>query len=261
MSLLRRSTLLVASLLTFSTLAFAAGQAQQPTQQPSDSSSSTAAQASSASGSNIYQQGMTVQQRLRARREQRRKAEIHAIYDHQYEVYIGMGFNRTVAGPGSVTGYGGGLQKVNLYAWNVGFTRYYSERWAVTLDGRGYYGTQFLGPNQYNIVKPAISEYAALAGPSYRFMLHPRYSVSGRVMVGAVFNNYFADANGFTAPELGLYPDSAAGVLDVSLPIEYNFSNHIGFRCSPEYFLSSFGSSVQNGLGFGGSIVYRWGKL
>lgn len=261
MSLLCRSTLSVAFSILFSTLAFASGQAPQTDQQAPDSSSSTATQSSSSSGSNIYQQGLTVQERLRQRREQRRQAAIHAMYDHLYEVYVGMGFNRTVAGPGVIGDYGGGLQKVNLYAWNVGFTRFYSERWAVTLDGRGYYGTQFLGPNQYNIVKPAISEYAALIGPSYRFMMHPRYSVSGRVMIGAVFNNYFGDTNGFTASELGLYPDSAAGVLNISLPIEYNFTSHIGFRCSPEYFMSSFGSSIQNGMGFGGSVVYRWGKL
>ncbi len=204
---------------------------------------------------------MTVQERLRARREQRLKTQIHAIYDHLYEAYIGSGFIRTVAGPGVAGDYGGGLQKVNLYAWEVGFARYYSEHWAVTLDGRGYYGTQFLGPNPTNVVKPAISEYAALAGPSYRFILRPRYSVAGRVMVGAVFNNYFADANGFTAPLLGLYPDSAAGVLNISLPIEYNVSNNLSLRLSPEYFMSSFDSSIQNGLGFGGSMVYRWGKL
>lgn len=205
------------------------------------------------------QQGLSVQARLRARREQRRLAAIHDVYTHLYEAYIGIGFNRTVAGNGAKGGIGG-LQKVNLYAWNVGFTRYYSERWGVTLDGRGYYGTQFLGPNPTNIIKPAISEYSGLIGPDYRFILHPRYSVSGRVLVGAVFNNYFADANGFTSPLLGLYPDGVAGVISVSAPVEYNVSPTLGLRCAPEYYLSTFDTSIQNGLGFTGAIVYRWGK-
>ena len=256
MSLLRSTTISLACILSFSTIAFSAEQPAPPT---ADGYSSSAAQTPAAS--NISEQGLSVQARLRARREQRRAAAIHAEYDHPYEVYIGMGFLRTIAGPGVKGDVGGGLQKVNFYAWNVGFTRNYSERWAVTLDGRGYYGTQFLGPNPTNVVKPAISQYAVLAGPSYRFMMHPRYSVSGRVMVGGVFNNYFADANGFTAPLLGLYPNSGAAVLNVSMPIEYNLTNSIGLRCSPEYFLSTFDSSIQNGLGFGGSMVYRWGKF
>ncbi len=256
MSLLRSTTFSLACILSFSTLALAAGQSSQTAPQATDSSSSSAVQTG-----NLAEQGLSVQARLRARREQRRQAAIHAEYDHLYEAYLGMGFLRTVAGPGVKGDYGGGLQKVNFYAWNVGFTRNYSERWAVTLDGRGYYGTQFLGPNPTNVVKPAISQYAVLAGPSYRFMMHPRYSVSGRVMIGGVFNNYFADANGFTAPLLGLYPDSGAPVLNVSMPIEYNLTNSIGLRCSPEYFLSTFDSSIQNGLGFGGSMVYRWGKF
>ncbi len=257
MSLLRSTTFSLVCILSFSALAFAAGQSAQPAPQTPDSSSSSAAQTSS----NINEQGLSVSARLRARREQRRQAAIHAAYDHLYETYVGMGFLRTVAGPGVKGDYGGGLQKVNFYAWNVGFTRNYSERWAVTLDGRGYYGTQFLGPNQYNIVKPAISEYAVLAGPSYRFWMHPRYSVSGRVMVGGVFNNYFADANGHTASELGLYPDGGAAVLDVSLPIDYNLTNSFVLRCTGDYFMSTFDSSIQNGLGFEGSMVYRWGKL
>ena len=256
MSLLRSTTFSLACILSFSTLALAAGQSSQTAPQATDSSSSSAAQTG-----NLAEQGLSVQARLRARREQRRQAAIHAEYDHLYEAYLGMGFLRTVAGPGVKGDYGGGLQKVNFYAWNVGFTRNYSERWAVTLDGRGYYGTQFLGPNPTNVVKPAISEYAVLAGPSYRFWMHPRYSVSGRVMVGAVFNNYFADANGFTAPLLGLYPDSGAAVLNISMPIDYNLTNSIVLRCSPEYFMSTFDSSIQNGMGFGGSMVYRWGKL
>jgi len=76
------------------------------------------------------QAGLSVQARIRARREQRRAAAIHEIYDHRYEGYLGAGYLRFR--PGTT------LQRVNEYNWNGGFTRYFDERLGVTLDGRGY---------------------------------------------------------------------------------------------------------------------------
>jgi len=60
-----------------------------------------------------------------------------------------MGYLRFEAGPGypASTGvaHGPALERAHEYAWNVGFTRYYSERMGVTVDGRGYYGTAYVG--------------------------------------------------------------------------------------------------------------------
>jgi len=70
----------------------------------------------------------------------------------------------------------------------VGLTRYYSERMGVTVDGRGYYGTAYVynnGVTNSAITNPAISQYAALIGPTYRFYLQPKYSISGRVLGGS----------------------------------------------------------------------------
>ena len=69
---------------------------------------------------------MSVQARIRARREQRRVAAINEVYNHLYEIYIGAGFTRTLAGNGAVAG--AGLQHFNLYTWNVGLTRYFNEK-------------------------------------------------------------------------------------------------------------------------------------
>src|ERR1035441_9107311 len=107
---------------------------------------------------------LSVQARIRARREQRRVAAIHDVYDHRYEVSVGMGFQRTHAGV---------PQKVNEYAWDVGVTKYLNERLGLTIDGRGNYGTPFVGINFSGITKPAISQYAALFGPTYRFSCSP----------------------------------------------------------------------------------------
>src|ERR1700679_1946554 len=136
------------------------------------------------------QSQMSVQARIRARREQRRAAAIHDAYDHLYEIYFGAGYLRFT--PGS------SLQRVNEYDWNVGFTRYFNERLGATLDGRGYYRTPFIEPFADNggITKPAVSQYAGLLGPTYRFYLQPKYSISGRVLAGFSPGNFSGDTNG-----------------------------------------------------------------
>jgi hypothetical protein len=201
---------------------------------------------------------VSVQARIKARREQRRVAAIHEIYDHLYEGYIGAGYLRFIPG---VT-----LQRVNEYNWNGGFTRYFSERMGVTIDGRGYYGTPFIEPQQgtppagsVGLTKPAISQYAALIGPTYRFYLQPRYSISGRVMGGYARGNFTGDTNGIGT--LGvLYPDGSTYAASASILGEYNLTPSVGLRVAPEYFLTGFGSTLQNNLGFTAGIVIRFGK-
>jgi len=195
---------------------------------------------------------ISVQARIKARREQRRASAIHEAYDHLYEVYVGAGYLRFTPGPT--------LQRVNEYDWNVGFTRYFSERLGATVDGRGYYGTPFIEPNLSGITKPAISQYAALIGPTYRFYLQPKYSVSGRVMAGYARGNFTGDTNGFGSAVLGLYPDGGTFAATASIFGEYNLAPNLGFRVAPEYYLTGFGSKEQNSLGYNIGIVYRFGK-
>ncbi|MGA3047922.1 MAG: hypothetical protein ABSD67_14930 [Terracidiphilus sp.] len=197
---------------------------------------------------------LSVQARIRARRAQRRAAAIHEVYDHLYEIYGGAGYLRFT--PGST------LQRVNEYDWNVGFTRYYSERLGLTIDGRGYYGTPFITPLQSpsGETKPAISQYAVLAGPTYRFYLQPKYSISLRGLAGFTQGNFSGDINGFNPTSFGLWPDGSTFAASASVIAEYNLAPTIGLRVVPEYYATGFGSSVQNNLGFTAGIVYRFGK-
>jgi hypothetical protein len=198
---------------------------------------------------------LSVQARIRARREKRRADAIHETYDHLYEMYVGAGYLRFTPGPS--------LQRVNEYDWNVGFTRYFNERLGVTLDGRGYYGTPFIPPPQAGgtgINKPAISQYAALIGPTYRFYLQPKYSVSGRVMAGYAQGNFSGDTNGFGTSILGLYPDGSTFAASASVFVEYNLAPNLGIRVAPEYYLTGFGSTEQNNLGYNIGLVIRLGK-
>jgi len=194
---------------------------------------------------------LSVQARIRARREQRRLAAIHDAYSHVYEGYVGGGYLRTHAGP---------PQRLTEYNWNVGFTRYYSQRLGVTLDGRGNYGTAFTGLNQYSLTRPAVSQYSAMIGPSYRFYMQPKFSVSGRVMAGFSSGNFSADTNAFGTKVLGLFPDGITYAGSASVMGEYNLTPNTAIRLAPEYYATGFGSSAQNSLGFTAGVVYRFGK-
>jgi hypothetical protein len=195
---------------------------------------------------------LSVQARIRARREKRRADAMHEVYDHLYEGYVGAGYLRFT--PGST------LQRVNEYDWNAGFTRYFSERLGVTVDGRGYYGTPFISPNTFGIEKPAISQYAALIGPTYRFYLQPKYSISGRVMGGYARGNFSGDINGEGTANFGLYPDGSTYAASASIFFEYNVTPSVGLRVAPEYYLTGFGSTQQNSLGYTIGLVVRVGK-
>jgi hypothetical protein len=201
---------------------------------------------------------MSVPARIKARRDKRRADAIHEVYDHRYEGYVGAGYLRFTPGPV--------LQRVNEYDWNVGLTRYYNQRLGVTVDGRGYYGTPFIEPQEGNpaagdvrLDKPAISQYAALIGPTYRFYLQPKYSVSGRVMAGYARGNFTGDTNGFGT--LGvLYPDASTFAASASIFVEYNVAPNIGLRVAPEYYATGFGSTIQNNLGYTIGLVIRVGR-
>lgn len=195
---------------------------------------------------------LSVQARIRARREQRRAQAIHETYSHLYEAFVGGGYLRSTPGPS--------LQKVTLYSWDVGLTRYYGERLGVTVDGRGYYGTPYVGLNQPNITRPAISQYDVLAGPTYRFYMRPRYSIAAHAMGGVAFGNFSGDTSGFSPASLGLYPDSTTYAIDGGILGEVNLSPALSLRLAGDYLGTGFGSQMQNGFGFNYGIVYRFGK-
>jgi hypothetical protein len=222
-----------------------------PSQAPSSSSQSGVAQQSAAE----TQGQVNVQQRIRLRREQRRATAIHDAYDHKWETYMDMGYLRFQPGPS--------LQRLTYYAWQTGLTQVRSERLGYTLEGRGYFGTAYVGLNTYSqgaFTRPAISQYDVLFGPVYRFYLQPRYAVSGRVMGGWAHGNFSGDTNGISPPLLGLYPDANTYAISASVIGEYNISPAISLKLAPEYFFTGFGSTVQASRGFTAGMVYRFGK-
>ena len=200
----------------------------------------------------LNNQEQSVQARIRARREQRRAAAIHDAYSQLYEAYVGVGYLRFQ--PGQYK------QRLTFYAWDLGLTRYFNERLGVTAAGRGYYGTAYVGLNPYGLTRPSISEYNAMIGPTYRFYLQPRYSVSGRVMGGYAHSNFSADTNGIGGKTLGLWPDGGTFAVSGAVIGEVNVTPGFALRLAPEYFITGFGSTMQYSRGFTAGMVYRFGK-
>jgi hypothetical protein len=223
----------------------------QPTQDQTPAAQAPATAAPQTQGQ------VSVQGRIRARREARRLQAIRDTYGQRYELFIGSGYQRFIPGPT--------LQHTTMYAFDLGLTRYFNPRLGITLDGRGNYGTAFVGLNFTSITRPAISTYDVMAGPVYRFKLRPRYSIAGRVMGGAAMSNFTSDTNRFgqICPPGGqclLYPDGTTYAFSGAIIGEANISPGLSLRLAPEAMGTGFGSTFQHDLGATFGVVYRFGK-
>ena len=224
---------------------------------PMDSSSLVAGQAAppdqaQQAPANPNQGSLSVQERIRERKAKRRAQAIHDIYSHLYEGYVGMGYMRFVPGPNK--------QRTTMYAWNAEFTRYYNERFGVTLDARGNYGTAYVGLNPYNETRPSIATYSGMLGPTYRFLTEPRYSISGRAMAGYIHSDFSGDTNGFGTAFLGLYPDGGTYAASVSIAAEYNLSNTSGCAWPLSTTSPASAPAYRPAAASTGGFVYRFGS-
>jgi hypothetical protein len=193
------------------------------------------------------------QARIRARREQRIQHTIEDTYSHKYEIYGGGGYTRFR--PGS------NLQHMNESAWNGGFTDYILPRLGITGDLRGYYGTAFTGINPYNIFKPSITQYTFMAGPQYRITRGEKWAISGQVLVGAAKGIFNANSAQLPGTFVGLWPSGVDFSVSAGVPIDYNLGPGLAVRLTPNYWLTTFGSTTQlKNLGFTLGLVVRFGR-
>jgi len=231
-----------------------------PPQELAQNSSSSSASDQSAQTAGETQGQITVQQRIRQRREQRRATAIHDAYDHRYEAYMDMGYLRFIPGPSA--------QRLTWYAWETGVARFSTERLGWVLDGRGYFGTAYVGLNASNITRPAISQYDLMIGPEYRFYVQPRFAIAGRAIAGPAYGNFEGDTGkfknlcGLVPGSSGclLYPNAFSYGASVAVIGELNISPGLALKLAPEYMFNGFGSTFQASRGFTGGLVYRFGK-
>jgi hypothetical protein len=253
MQLFRPFTLVLALSLPVLPAVAQSSSSTAPTPDQSSSQSQDQTQPQQPNGETQGQ--MSVQNRIRTRREQRRATAIHDAYDHRFETYVNLGYQRFQPGPN--------LQRTTFYAWDTGLTRYYSERLGVNLEARGNFGMAFTGIqgfSQGGFTRYRISQYNVMGGPTYRFYTQPKYAISGRAQAGWALGNFSGDTNGVPPTLLGLYPDANTFVANVAVIGDYNISPTLVLRLAPEYSFTGFGSTVQASRGFTAGFVYRFGR-
>ena len=222
-------------------------------QAPADSSSSQSA-SPTLSESQRLELARQAQARVHARRAQRVAAIVQDTYSHKYEIYGGYAFARMRPGHD--------LQNFSENGYVGGFTQYFSNKLGVTAEARGYYGTAYVGnlQNIYNIYEPSVSNYSVSAGPSYRFYMRQKWSVSGVAMVGVAHNLFYANSQSVPGSLVGLYPNDWVLSATVGVPIDYNLGPGLSMRLTPSYYLTNFGSEFQNNKSITVGFNYRFGR-
>jgi hypothetical protein len=192
------------------------------------------------------------QNRVRTRRRQRAAQIVQDTYSHKYELFFGGTYLRFR--PGSV------LQHINEAGWSIGVTDYIRPKWGITADVRGYYGTAYTGPNDFQIFEPSISQYAFMAGPQYRFLYRQKWAISGQVLAGIGHGNFGTGTGGVDPKLLNLWENGNVVNVSAGVPIDYNLGPGLAVRLMPSYLMTDYGSTLQHNLGFSAAVVYRFGR-
>jgi hypothetical protein len=190
-------------------------------------------------------------QRRQANRQRRAQAAIQETYTHKFEVTLGGGYLRFRPGPQ--------LRHINEIAWNVAGTRYFNERFGLTADFRGYYGTAHPFPNEFALFNNGIREYVYQAGPTYRIYAKQKFAVSARVLAGASTGVFDVSTNHIPPQNVGIYPVATVFAANIGAPLDYNIDPALAIRVTPEFEITHFGGQTQFNKGISFGIVYRFG--
>jgi len=187
-----------------------------------------------------------------ANRKARIARTIAETYGHKWEAAGGGGYMRYRSGP-----FLRQNNEVSFWA-----TTLYSLNQKVGILGvvQGSYGKANIGNTIYDIQNPQISEYAFMAGPSYRFLAKEKFAVSGFVQGGTDLGKFAGASKGFTAAEIGVWQGNFAPAFSVGGSVEYNFDTSLALRVTPAYIGTTFGSTIQNSKALNVGFVYRFGK-
>jgi hypothetical protein len=192
------------------------------------------------------------QARVLARRRIREQQIEQDTYSHKYEIYAGGGYLRFRPGTN--------LQHNTNAAWNAGITEWIRPKLGITGDFRGYYGTAITNNFEFQVYKPAISQYTFMAGPQYRFYQSQHWDWNAQVLAGVAHGNFSTGLGSLRGANVGLYPDGNNLAVSVGAAVDYNLSPDLAVRLMPNYLLTNYGSEIQDNLGFTISVVYRWGR-
>ena len=179
-------------------------------------------------------------------------------YDYRWELYGGFAYSHFNAGPDLVQGS-------NLGGYDIQAARFFTPRWAVAANGRGYYGTSGAAPNPYGIKGPFVSEQCisqALSTVAPATSTSPCSSTRCRRGI----RQFSVRASG---PEGNPVPPAAVGFFNNQMTfasaiggsIDLNRSPRLVFRISPDATLTDFGSAgIHEQFALSVGLVYRLGQ-
>jgi hypothetical protein len=173
-------------------------------------------------------------------------------YDNKYEIYGGFAFSHFNSGPALVAG-------TNLGGFDIQGTRWFTPRLGATVNARGYYGTQGVIPNIYNIRGPLVYQHQGLGGVTIRGPKREHAALDFHALVGASYGVFNSALNpGVTPNQLGMFNNQAALVTALGGSLDLNRSAKLALRISPDYILSTFGGTTQNEFAISVGILYRF---
>ena len=149
------------------------------------------------------------------RMETKRRREAQVVtdtYTHRWEIYAYGGYMRFRPGPN--------IHNSGMGGWTLGATRYFTPRWGITVDARGYYGNNSLGAvngGGYNTYNAKFAVYPFTIGPQYRFYGSPKISITGAIQLGDIYGFFDKNTGPFAPPLVGFYPASNVGAAIASV--------------------------------------------
>jgi hypothetical protein len=181
-------------------------------------------------------------------------------YQYKWELYGGIGYAHIYGGPNLIEGAGLGGPDIQI-------ARFFSKKWGVDANYRGYFGTSPTEPNVYNIRGPFVSEQFAVFGPEYRAFSNKHVSMTFHALGGTAYGDFQRATAPLTAQQvetqLGLYHNqwTPAGVLGVGLDL--NRDEHLAFRIEPDATLTHFSnpgvsSGIQTEFALSVGVIYRF---
>lgn len=180
-------------------------------------------------------------------------------YDYRWEIYGGVAYSHFNAGSDLVQG-------ANLGGFDAQAARFFTPRWAVAANARGYYGTSGVAPNPYGINGPFVSENMFLVGPEYRGPSNQHVSMLFHALAGGAYG-YFTrglqDQQGNPVPpaNVGFFNNQFIFASAIGGSLDLNRSPRLVFRISPDATLTDFGSAgIHEQFTLSIGLVYRFGE-